>query len=66
MRASLSYAVPLFGAALPALVHAVCPFLFPTSASATVKRFYDRMSRRCVTCPSGGVGLYGLIEGARQ
>ena len=53
MRVSLSYAVPLLGAALAAFVHAMFPFLFTTSASATVKRLYDRMSRRCATCPSG-------------
>ncbi|MFD0938099.1 DUF6356 family protein [Methylobacterium trifolii] len=53
MRASLSYAVPLFGAAMAASVHAVFPFLFTTTASRSVKRLYDRMTRRCVTCPSG-------------
>ena len=53
MRASLSYAVPLLGAAMAAFVHAVFPFLHTTTASAAVKRLYDRMNRRCVTCPSG-------------
>ena len=52
MRASLSYAVPLLGAALAAFVHAVFPFLHTTTASTAVKRLYDRMNRRCVTCPS--------------
>jgi hypothetical protein len=53
MRASLSYAVPLLGAALAAFVHAVLPFLFTTTASASVKRLYERMTRRCAACPSG-------------
>ncbi|MBY0298840.1 MAG: hypothetical protein K2X71_22855 [Methylobacterium sp.] len=53
MRASLSYAVPLLGAALAAFVHALLPFLFTVTASTTVKRLYDRMTRRCVACPSG-------------
>src|SRR3978361_577250 len=55
MRASLSYAVPLLGASLAAFVHAVFPFLFTTTASASVKRLYERMRRRCATCPSGRV-----------
>ena len=55
MRASLSYAVPLFGAAMAAFVHAIFPFLFTTTASASVKRLYDRMTRRCSTCPSGRI-----------
>ena len=53
MRASLSYAVPLLGAAMAAFVHAVFPFLHTKTASAAAKRLYDRMSRRCVACPSG-------------
>ena len=53
MRASLSYALPLLGAATAAFVHAVFPFLHTTTASAAVKRLYDRMNRRCITCPSG-------------
>lgn len=53
MQVSLSYAVPLLGAALAAFTHAVFPFLFTTTASGTVKRLYDRMSGRCMTCPSG-------------
>ena len=53
MRASLGYAVPLLAAALAAFVHALCPFLFTTTASAGVKRLHARMSSRCVRCPSG-------------
>ena len=53
MRASLSYAVPLLGASLAAFVHALCPFLFTTTASGSVKRLHERMTRRCAVCPSG-------------
>jgi hypothetical protein len=53
MHASLSYAVPLLGASLAAFVHAVFPFMFTTTASASVKRLYERMTRRCATCPAG-------------
>jgi hypothetical protein len=53
MRISLSYAAPLFGAALAASAHAVFPFLFTRTASSTVKRLYERMTERCRTCPSG-------------
>ncbi|KAB1074449.1 DUF6356 family protein [Methylobacterium planeticum] len=55
MRASLGYAVPLLGASMAAFVHALFPFLFTTTASATVKRLYERMTRRCATCPSGRI-----------
>lgn len=55
MRASLSYAVPLLGASMAAFVHAIFPFLFTTTASATVKQLYARMTRRCSTCASGRV-----------
>lgn len=53
MRASLGYAVPLLGAALAAFAHAFCPFLFQTTASRTVRRLYERMTKRCLACPSG-------------
>src|SRR4051812_31721248 len=43
------------GASMAAFVHAVFPFLFTTTASASVKRLYERMTRRCATCPSGRV-----------
>lgn len=52
MRASLSYAVPLLGAALAAFAHAFFPFLFQTTASRTVRRLYERMTKRCLSCPS--------------
>src|SRR4051795_11687548 len=55
MRASLSYAVPLLGASMAAFVHAVFPFLFTATASASVKRLYERITSRCATCPSGRV-----------
>ncbi|WP_431311030.1 DUF6356 family protein [Methylobacterium nigriterrae] len=53
MRASLGYAVPLLGASLAAFVHALFPFLFKATASGSVKRLYERMTRRCAGCPSG-------------
>ncbi|MBM6593785.1 DUF6356 family protein [Microvirga pudoricolor] len=46
MRVALSFAGPLALAALAALVHAFLPFLFVTTASATVKRLYARMANR--------------------
>ncbi|AWN43602.1 DUF6356 family protein [Methylobacterium durans] len=68
MRASLSYAVPLLGAALAAFIHAGFPFLFRTTASASVKRLHDRMARRCVACPSGRLHrpdlFVGKVDGA--
>ena len=51
MRVALSFAGSLAKAAGAALVHAFLPFLFATTASLTVKRLYDRMTRRCAACP---------------
>ena len=50
MRVALSFALPLAKAAVAALVHAFLPFLFTTTASATVKTLHDRMARRCAKC----------------
>lgn len=46
MGVALSFAWPLLGAGLAALVHAFLPFLCVTTASATVKRLYARMTNR--------------------
>jgi hypothetical protein len=53
MQVALSFALPLTRAAAAAYLHAVFPFLFTTTASGIVKGLYDRMTRRCATCPSG-------------
>ena len=50
MRVALSFALPLAKAAIAALVHAFLPFLFTTTASATVKTLHNRMARRCANC----------------
>jgi uncharacterized protein DUF6356 len=63
MRVSFSYAVPLFGAALAACAHAFFPFLFTTTASSTVKRLYERMTGRCLTCSSGRLHRPDLFVG---
>jgi hypothetical protein len=46
MGVALSFAGPLLAAGLAALVHAFLPFLCVTTASATVKRLYARMTNR--------------------
>ena len=46
MHVALSFAGPLLLAGLAALVHAFLPFLCVTTASATVKRLYARMTNR--------------------
>ncbi|GEP05824.1 DUF6356 family protein [Methylobacterium oxalidis] len=63
MRMSLSYAVPLLGAALAAFVHAVLPFLFEATASGSVKRLHARMTQRCAACPSGRLHQPDLFAG---
>lgn len=42
-RSALSFAGPLFLAALACAVHAVLPFLFKTTGSRIVTRLHDRM-----------------------
>ena len=51
MRVAQSFALPLAKAAIAALVHAFLPFLFTTTASATVKSLHDRMARRRANRP---------------
>ncbi|MBF9232940.1 DUF6356 family protein [Microvirga alba] len=46
MGVALSFAGPLIAAGFAALVHAFLPFLCVTTASATVKRLYARMTNR--------------------
>jgi len=43
MAMALSFAGPLFVAALCALVHAFLPFVFEKTSSKIVTRLYDRM-----------------------
>src|SRR5829696_9107361 len=61
MRVALSFAGPLAKAAGAALVHAFLPFLFTTTASLTVKRLYDRMTRRCAVCPKAALHRPDLV-----
>jgi hypothetical protein len=46
MGVALSFSGPLLLAGLAALVHAFLPFLFTTTASATVKRLHARIMGR--------------------
>ena len=46
MKVALSFAGPLAAAAAAALVHAFLPFLFVSTASATIRRLYARMTNR--------------------
>lgn len=64
MRTALSFAGPLATAAAAACVHAFLPFLCTTTASRTVKRLYDRMTRRCQTCASGPIHRPDLFRGS--
>src|SRR3954447_12816195 len=65
MRVALSFAGPLAKAAGAALVHAFLPFLFTTTASLTVKRLYDRMTRRCAACPKAALHRPDLVVARR-
>ncbi|BET13763.1 DUF6356 family protein [Pandoraea sputorum] len=40
---SLSFALPLLGACLACLVHAVLPFMFEKTGSRIITRLHDRM-----------------------
>lgn len=52
-KVALSYAGPLAVAAVAAALHAIFPFLFRTTASITIRRLNERVTLRCLTCPSG-------------
>ncbi|WP_150660191.1 DUF6356 family protein [Pandoraea sputorum] len=43
MGTSLSFALPLLGACLACLVHAVLPFMFEKTGSRIITRLHDRM-----------------------
>ncbi|TPQ36837.1 hypothetical protein C2U70_12085 [Bradyrhizobium guangdongense] len=43
---ALGFAARLFGAALAALVHAIIPCLFETTASRMIRQMHDRIARR--------------------
>jgi hypothetical protein len=43
---ALGFAASLFGAALAALVHAVIPCLFETTASRMIQQMHERIARR--------------------
>ena len=61
MAMALSFAGPLFLAALCALVHAFLPFVFEKSSSKIVTRLYERMvANRNVKKPVSKV-----VDGAR-
>src|SRR3954463_7151447 len=65
MRVALSFAGPLAKATDAALVHAFLPFLFTTPATRTVKRLYDRMTRRCAACPKAALHRPDLVAARR-
>ena len=46
---ALGFAARLFGAAFAALVHAVIPCLFETTASRMIRQMYERIARRSHT-----------------
>ncbi len=52
-RVAMSYAIPLALAATAAVVHAIFPFLFKTTASDIIRQLNTRMAKRCAVCPSG-------------
>jgi hypothetical protein len=45
-RVALSFALPLLGAALAALVHAVIPGLCETTAGDAIRRLHQRLEKR--------------------
>ena len=45
-RVALSFALPLLGAALAALVHAVIPGLCETMAGDAIRRLHQRLEKR--------------------
>ncbi|WP_404478901.1 DUF6356 family protein [Novosphingobium sp. BL-52-GroH] len=56
LHAALGFALPMIGAGLACLVHAVFPFLFAQTGSGTVAALHAKMSRRDVAIHGGGKG----------
>ena len=48
---AMTYSGRLFAASCAALVHALLPFLFVTTASTAIKTMYANMTRRGATSP---------------
>jgi len=48
---ALGFAARLFGAGLAALVHAIIPCLFETTASRMIREMHDRITRRAHALP---------------
>jgi len=48
---ALGFAARLFGAALAALVHAIIPCLFETTASRMIREMHDRIANRAHAVP---------------
>ncbi len=46
-RVALSFAMPLFGAACAAMIHAVVPALCERTASTIVRQLNDKLQKRC-------------------
>ena len=49
---ALGFAARLFGAGLAALVHAIIPCLFETTASRIIREMHDRIANRAHDCDS--------------
>jgi hypothetical protein len=52
---ALGFAARLLGAGLAALVHAVIPCLFETTASRMILEMHDRIANRAHALPPGGL-----------
>ena len=59
MVTALSFAGPLFKAALGALIHAFLPFLFVTTGSETIAALHDRMVANRRVQPEGRLAGIG-------
>ena len=52
---ALGFAARLFGAALAALVHAIIPCLFETTASRMIREMHDRIANRAHAVPPAAI-----------
>ena len=59
---ALGFAARLLGAGLAALVHAIIPCLFETTASRMIRQMHDRIANRSHELPPAGLQAAALRD----
>jgi Family of unknown function (DUF6356) len=65
-QSALGYSISMIGGGLACMVHAVFPFLFEKTGSATIRSLHERMvthRSRLAHSPSGFGAMSGRVQG---